>query len=47
MVDQNAKKYLDELLGIFLSVLDILNDGSANSTFRNKKWRNQYGRLKL
>ena len=27
--------------GLFLTVLDIFNDESVHSTFRNKKWRNQ------
>ena len=28
-------------LVLFLTVLDIFNDESVNSTFRNKKWADQ------
>ena len=30
-------------LVLFLTVLDIFNDKSVNSTFRNKKWPDQNG----
>ena len=31
----------------FLTVLDIFNDESVNSTLRNKKWRDQNGWPKI
>ena len=34
---------LDDSLGTFFTVLDIFNDESVNSTFRNKKWPDQNG----
>ena len=47
MADQNPNKYLDKSLGNFLTVLDIIDDESANLTFRSKEWRNQYCWLKF
>ena len=39
MADQNANNYCIWMirLVLFLTVLDIFNDESVNSTFRNKK----------
>ena len=34
-------------LVLFLTVLDIFNDESVNSTFRNKKWLDQNGWPKI
>ena len=34
-------------LVLFLTVLDIFNDESVNSTFRNKKWPDQMAEKKL
>ena len=31
----------------FLTILNFFDGESRDSTFRNKKWRNQYGRPKL
>ena len=34
-------------LVVFLTIFDIFNDESVNSTFRNNKWPDQNGQLKI